>query len=91
MRKHASWLSQADERILEFLSENGNHPPLAITENLREIGEDMDYHAQTIRRECRELRDYGLLVNVGGGTYSITELGDQFLSGDLDAATLTDG
>lgn len=90
MRKHADWLSQADERILEFLQENGNHPPLAITENMREIGEGMDYHAQTIRRECRQLQDHGLLVNVGGGTYSITDEGVAFLEGELDAATLSD-
>jgi repressor of nif and glnA expression len=88
MKKHAGWLSQTDERILEFLREFGNHPPKAIRDKLNEAGEGMDYHAEHIGRECRQLADYGLVVNVGGGTYSITELGEQFLDGELDASTL---
>ena len=88
MRKHADWLSQADERILEFISDRGNHPPKAIRDKLAEEGVQMDYHVQHVRRECRKLRDHGLLVDVGGGTYSITEKGEAFLEGDLDAGTL---
>lgn len=88
MRKHAKWLSQADERILEFLQEEGNHPPKAICDKIDSAGVDLEYHAEHVGRECRKLRDYGLLVNVGGGTYSITELGKQFLAGDIDAGTL---
>ena len=88
MRKHAEWLTQTDERILEFLSERGNHPPSAIQENLEEEGQAMDYHVNHINRECRKLADYGLVRNVGAGTYSITEKGEQFLSGELDAETL---
>lgn len=88
MRKHAKWLTQADERILEFLSEEGNHPPSAIRDRLLEAGRDLEYHAEYIGTECRKLTDYGLVVNVGGGTYSITELGEQFLGGELDASEL---
>ena len=91
MRKHAAWLTQADERVMEFLREFGNHPPGAIQSRLAEIGVDMDYHPKHIGVRCRELRDYGLLVNVGGGTYSITDLGEQFLDGEIDAGTLDEG
>jgi repressor of nif and glnA expression len=90
MRKHAGWLSQSDERILEFLRERGNHPPSAIRDNLEEESAEMNYNAAHIRRECRKLEDRGLLVNVGGGTYSITDEGIAFLEGELDAATLPD-
>lgn len=88
MRKHADWLTQTDERILEFLSEKGNHPPSSVRDQLDESGVAMDYSSGHIGRECRKLTDFGLLVNVGGGTYSITDVGEQFLSGDLDAGTL---
>jgi len=88
MRRHAGWLSQTDERILEFLDEYGNHPPSAITDRLAEHGVDLDYHSNHISRECRKLAAAGLLLNVGAGTYSITDDGRSFLSGDLDAGTL---
>lgn len=90
MRKHADWLTQADERILEFISEYGNHPPKAICDQLSEIGGAMDYSASYIRRECRKLADYGFLKNVGSGTYSITELGTQFLNGQVDASKIAE-
>lgn len=88
MRKHANWLTQTDERILEFLREYGNHPPSGIQHRLSEIGVDMEYHANHVGRRCRELEEFGLLHNVGGGTYAITDDGKEYLNGDLDAGTL---
>ncbi len=88
MRKHADWLTQADERILEFLREEGNHPPTAITRRMIEAGIDIEYHPNHVGTRCRELAKYGLLVNVGAGTYSITEKGVEFLDGDLDVGSL---
>lgn len=81
-------MTQSDERILEFLAEEGNHPPKSIRDRLAEIGPEMDYHQNYIQQRCRTLQDYGLLRNVGGGTYSITDVGEQFLAGELDAASL---
>ncbi|ELZ68493.1 PhiH1 repressor-like protein [Haloferax sp. ATCC BAA-645] len=81
-------MTQADERILEFVSEYGNHPPKAICDRLSEIGGAMNYNPSYIRRECRKLADYGLLKNVGSGTYSLTELGTQFLEGQVDASEI---
>lgn len=89
MRKHASWLTQADERILEFLLKYGNHQPKAIRDRLREIGKRMEYHQNHVGERCRELADYGLVVNVGGGVYSISDEGKRFLEGELDAADLS--
>ena len=88
MRKPAKWISQTDELILEFLSEQGNHQPKEIRDQLERISEDMSYSNNHIWRECKKLADAGLLVNVGGGTYSITEQGEDFLDGDLDASNL---
>ena len=77
-----------DVSILEFLREYGNHQPSAIRDRLSELGSDMDYSGGYINQRCRKLRDYDLVRNVGGGVYSITDLGDQFLAGDLDAGVL---
>ena len=90
MRRHASWMTELDERILEFLNENGNHQPGAIRERLDAMSADMDYSDNYVNMRCRKLRDYGLLVNVGGGVYSITDDGRAFLAGELDAGTLDD-
>jgi len=90
MRKHASWLTQTDERVLEFLREYGNFPPSAIRDRLAEIGDDLEYSANHVGMRCRELDDYGLLENVGGGTYSITDLGEEYLDGEFDAGSIED-
>ena len=90
MRRHADWMTQLDERILEFISERGNHPPSAIQSGLVEIGVDLDYNTKYINQRCSTLEDHGLLVNVGAGTYSITEQGEQFLAGEIDAGELAD-
>lgn len=89
MRKHAEWMSSTDERILEFLAENGNYQPSAMRDRLEELGGDLDYHSNWINKRCRKLESYGLLANVGGGVYSITDEGRAFLEGDLDASTLS--
>ncbi len=90
MRKHAKWLTQTDERILEFLLDEGNYPPTAISRELsaQANSEAMKYHPNHVGRRCRELANYGLVVNVGSGTYSITDDGRAYLSGDLDASSL---
>lgn len=89
MRMPADWMAYADERIMEFLAENGNHQPGAITEKLGLIGGDLDFHPGYIGRRCRTLAEYGLLQNVGGGVYSITDEGLAYLAGELDASELS--
>lgn len=88
MRKHADWMVPLDERIMEFLNETGNHPPSAIRDELADAGVDLDYSANYVNMRCRRLSEPSLLANVGGGTYSITDDGEAFLRGDLDAGTL---
>ncbi|PGF15778.1 phage repressor protein [Natrinema sp. CBA1119] len=88
MRKHAEWMAYADERVLEFLSEYGNHQPSQIADRLGKIGNDLDFHPNYIGRRCRKLTDYGLIQNLGNGLYSITDDGTKYLNGDLDASTL---
>lgn len=88
MRKHAGWMNPLDERILEFLDENGNHQPAAMQSKLADAGVDLDYSENWVNIRCRKLRAAGLLINVGGGVYGITDDGRTFLEGGLDAGTL---
>lgn len=88
MRKHADWMAHADERVLEFLDERGHYQPAQIARELGEVGVDMDFHPGYIGRRCRMLRQYGFLENLGNGVYGVTERGEAFLAGELDAGTI---
>jgi repressor of nif and glnA expression len=88
MRKHAQWMAYADERILEFLQEYGNHQPSQIADRISEIGVGLGFHRKYIGRRCRMLQEYGMVRNLGNGLYHITDLGEQYLDGVLDAGTL---
>lgn len=88
MRKHADWMVIVDERILEFIDEQGNHQPAQITAELGAAGGGMNYHEKYVGRRCRKLADYGLLRNIGNGVYKLTETGVQYLAGKVDASEL---
>ena len=88
MRRHAEWMVALDERILEFLDEFGNHQPAEIAAQLGDLGAGMDYHPKYVGQRCRQLTDAGLLLRHGRGVYSITDDGQAFLAGDLDAGAL---
>lgn len=90
MRKHADWMTHADERVLEYLSENGNHRPAQIADQLGTIGADMGFHRKYVGRRCRTLQARGMLRNLGNGLYQITDLGEQFLDGEIDAGGVAD-
>lgn len=81
MRKRAEWMKPVDDVILEFVAEHGQHPPKLIAENI-------DKHEKYVGNRCRTLRDYGLLRNLGRGLYQITDEGEQYLAGELDASEL---
>ncbi|RDZ54491.1 winged helix-turn-helix domain-containing protein [Haloferax sp. Atlit-4N] len=84
MRLDADWMTRADDRILEFLSEEGPHPPKKMADDGR-----VRFGRQYIGVRCRDyLVPYGLAQNLGNGVYSITELGEQYLAGEIDAAEL---
>ena len=82
-RDRADWMQPLDEHILEALSEEGNLTPQAI-ENL-----DVTVRSHASMR-LSKLRKYGLVERFADteGLYAITDAGERFLSGDLDAAEL---
>lgn len=82
MRPRVDWMTQADERVLEFLHEKD------IVASPTVIAANIDYTAEYISRRCRELADAGLLQRVDPTNYRITDFGKRFLAGDVDVDEL---
>lgn len=72
-------MTQADERVLEFLREKD------IVASPSVIAANIGYTGQYISRRCRTLVDAGLLQRVDASNYRITAFGEQFLDGELTA------
>jgi repressor of nif and glnA expression len=79
MRPRVDWITQADERVLEFLHEKD------IVASPTVIAANIDYTAEYISRRCRKLADAGLLQRVDPSNYRLAELGERYLNGDVDA------
>jgi len=72
-----------DDRILEFISEN----------NGGSVGEIADHELirvsqPHVSRRCTVLAEHDLLRPLGNGVYMITEEGERYLAGELDAEDL---
>jgi predicted transcriptional regulator len=84
MVEAVSWFAKVDYPILDFLS---NHDievsPSVVAWN---IGYDNDY----VGKRLRALSGAGLLNRVDEGRYEVSDLGRQFLAGDLDAEDVED-
>lgn len=83
MRYDADWMSRADDRILEHLSEEGPDAPKSMAESGR-----VRFSRQHVNQRCKTLVSHGLLVHLGNGVYDITREGEQYLGGELDAQEL---
>jgi predicted transcriptional regulator len=76
MRPRVEWLTQGDERILEFLQEKD------IVATPTVIAANIDYTGDYVSRRCRKLASAGLLQRVDASNYRLTELGENFLEGE---------
>lgn len=83
MRLSADWMTLADERILEYLDEEGPQTPTRLAADDR-IG----FSRPHINTRCQKLTRYGLAETLGNGVYRITDEGTQYLAGELDTRTL---
>lgn len=81
MRKSARWMVLLDDRILEYVAENGPTLPSDIANDDR-----IPYGAQHIGNRCRKLAGNGFLENLGNGVYVITQRGQDYLNEEFDAA-----
>lgn len=69
-----------DDRILEYIREEESGSPAEL--------EDSGYirvSKSQISRRLRRLAEYGMLQHLGNGVYVITQRGEDYLAGDLDA------
>ncbi|MCL9818379.1 PhiH1 repressor [Natronocalculus amylovorans] len=81
MRKTADWMTQADDRILELIRDEGNLTPSAI----EHLGGPVRQYAS---ERATLLAQYGLLEVVYRGLYRLTDNGHAYLDEDLDANKL---
>lgn len=82
MRKPADWMyPSTDDAILETLQEEGNQQPVHVAEKINR-------HRKYVGERLRKLAEYGLVENLGRGLYRITDEGEQYLAGELDASGL---
>lgn len=85
MRYSGRWMSIVDDRVLEYIKENGSGSPKKMKEEAR-----IRYTPEYVAERCRELAERGLLQHLGNGVYVITEAGEQYLEGELDTGELED-
>jgi predicted transcriptional regulator len=83
MRYSADWMTIADERILEYLSTTETSAPKKMADS-----GDVRFSRQYIGERCRKLADYKMVQHLGNGVYRITETGERYLEGELDAMEL---
>lgn len=84
MRPRVSWMTRADDSILELLHEAG------IAANPSTIAFNIDYDPRYVSRRCRTLQEHGLVerVHETKAMYEITELGSDYLEGSLERRDL---
>jgi len=77
MRPRVEWMTQGDERVLEFLQEKD----IVATPSV--IAANIDYTGEYISRRCRKLAKAGLLQRVDTSNYQLTDLGGKYLQGKV--------
>jgi restriction endonuclease Mrr len=80
-RQRADWMNPVDDQIMEILKDWGAGTPQSLAD---ELGKNNNY----IGVRCRKLTKSGLLERPSRGLYTLTDLGEEYLEGDLDANTL---
>ena len=82
MRPRVDWMNQTDDRILELLDESGLElSPVVLSRNL-------DYSRSWVSQRLTKLSEVGLVGVDDGSYYYITDRGQDYLKGDLDADDL---
>jgi len=83
MRKSGSWMTIWDDRILEYIEEEGSASPKQL--------EDSGYFDVTkphLSRRLRKLSEKGFLKDLGNGVYIMAGRGEAYLNEELDASDL---
>lgn len=88
MHRKVEWMAPADDYILDFLQSCrcGDGNPSKQTP--KTIGLNTAYGRKHAGTRCRVLADHGLVERHERGVYSLTDLGEQYVAGELDASEL---
>lgn len=79
MRHSGDWMTLVDDRVLEYIDENGSGSPT----EMKNEG-PIQYSTGYISERSKKLSEKGLLKDLGNGVYVITDDGKAYLDGDLD-------
>lgn len=79
LRVPAGWMKPIDDRLLEYLDEEGTATPKSIADDER-----ISYDRQYIGVRLRTLLEAGLVEKVGRGVYRISGEGREYLKGLRD-------
>ena len=83
MRHPGDWMQlPTDERILEALHSS----KMILSPSV--IGKNIGRSREEVTRRLSVLVDYGLITRVDRGYYKITDLGEQYLEGELDTSEI---
>jgi Mn-dependent DtxR family transcriptional regulator len=83
MRQSGKWMTIWDDRILELIDDRGAGNPSALADH-----ENIRVSSAHVSRRLGTLADHGLLEKVGPGVYVLTDDGEKYLAGDVDAEDL---
>lgn len=86
MYRRVSWMKPVDHAILSLL---GGSQHLKLTPN--NIAQNIGYNNEYVSKRCKELAAHQLVERDGSTSdpfYAITERGEQYLAGELDAEDL---
>lgn len=85
MRKSGAWMTIWDDRILEYIRQEESGSP----RELKDSGY-LRVSKSHISRRLKRLAEHGMLNHLGNGVYVITEIGEEYLVGEIDADELAD-
>jgi len=71
----------ADDRILEYLSEEETATPGEMVKS-----GFVRYSNGYVSKRCQKMAEHGLVKNLGRGVYMITERGREYLQGEIDTS-----
>lgn len=77
-------MNQTDDRILSLLEESGLMLSPAV------IAVNLEYTRGWVSKRLRKLLEAGLIEKSQSSYYEITERGEQYLSGEIEAGILED-
>jgi len=80
VRRHADWMAQPDDRLLEHLLLEGVRRRFQLHEEFAKRG--LHYPDKYLEFRLEKLREYGLVSRQQNGAYEITDDGRAYLAGE---------